>query len=100
MMAEKEYISYEEINSECKKLAYILAGCGFKRIIAVARGGLVPACVLAQFLGIRESAASHWPAMRAKPAANSNVWCRPTSAWTRKRCSWMTFTIPAALTVI
>ena len=54
MMAEKEYISYEEINSECKKLAYILAGCGFKRIIAVARGGLVPACVLAQFLGIRE----------------------------------------------
>ena len=75
-MAEKEYISYEEINSECKKLAYILAGCGFKRIIAVARGGLVPACVLAQFLG------------------------RPTSAWTRKRCSWMTFTIPAALTVI
>ena len=54
MMAEKEYISYEEINSECKKLAYILAGCDFKRIIAVARGGLVPACVLAQFLGIRE----------------------------------------------
>ena len=53
-MAEKEYISYEEINSECKKLAYILAGCDFKRIIAVARGGLVPACVLAQFLGIRE----------------------------------------------
>lgn len=42
MMAEKEYISYEEINSECKKLAYLLAGRGFKRIIAVARGGLVP----------------------------------------------------------
>ncbi len=53
-MAEKEYISYDEINAECKKLAYLLAGKGFKRIIAVARGGLVPACILAQFLNIRE----------------------------------------------
>ncbi len=53
-MAEKEYIGYEEINAECKKLAYLLADQGFKRIIAVARGGLVPACILAQFLGIRE----------------------------------------------
>ncbi len=53
-MAEKEYISYEEINAECKRLAYLLAGKGFERIIAVARGGLVPACILAQFLGIRK----------------------------------------------
>ncbi len=53
-MTEKEYISYREINDECKRLAHLLADCGFKRIIAVARGGLVPACILAQLLDIRE----------------------------------------------
>ena len=53
-MAEKDFISYDEINSECQKLANLLKNEGFERIIAVARGGLVPACILAQMLNIRE----------------------------------------------
>ena len=53
-MADKEYISYEEITNECKKLAMRLKSNGFNKIIAVTRGGMVPACLLAQFLDIRE----------------------------------------------
>lgn len=53
-MADKEFITYEEVNAECAKLAQILKDSNFKRIIAVARGGLVPACILAQMLNIRE----------------------------------------------
>lgn len=53
-MADKEFITYEEVNAECKKLAQILKNNNFKRIIAVARGGLVPACILAQMLNIRQ----------------------------------------------
>ncbi len=52
-MAEKEYISYDEIVEECKKLAGRIKNNNFNKIIAITRGGMVPACLLAQFLDIR-----------------------------------------------
>ena len=52
-MAEKEYISYDEIVEECKKLAERIKNNNFNKIIAITRGGMVPACLLAQFLDIR-----------------------------------------------
>ncbi|MBQ8785818.1 MAG: xanthine phosphoribosyltransferase [Alphaproteobacteria bacterium] len=52
-MAEKEYISYDEIVEECKNLAKRLKNNKFNKIIAITRGGMVPACLLAQFLDIR-----------------------------------------------
>ncbi|MBP3546401.1 MAG: hypothetical protein J6K16_04640 [Alphaproteobacteria bacterium] len=52
-MAEKEYIPYEEIVEECKNLAKCLKNNKFNKIIAITRGGMVPACLLAQFLDIR-----------------------------------------------
>ena len=52
-MAEKEYISYDEIVEECKKLAERIKNNNFNKIIAITRGGMIPACLLAQFLDIR-----------------------------------------------
>jgi len=52
-MSDKEHISYQEIVEECKKLAPLLKAHQFNKIIAITRGGMVPACLLAQLLDIR-----------------------------------------------
>jgi xanthine phosphoribosyltransferase len=53
-MAVKEYISYEEITENCKSIAKQLIKYKFDKIIAVTRGGMVPACLIAQFLNIKK----------------------------------------------
>ena len=53
-MSTKDYISYEEVIKDCKKLAEALKNCEINKIIAVTRGGMVPACLIAELLNIRQ----------------------------------------------
>ncbi len=47
-------LSWDDIHRDCRELARRLAGCGpFTGIVAVARGGLVPAALLARALDLR-----------------------------------------------
>lgn len=53
-MAEKYYISYTKIGERCKEIADSLQDKGIERIVAITRGGMVPACILANLLEIKE----------------------------------------------
>jgi len=53
-MNEWETINFEQIVERCRLLARELKKNNFTKIVAVTRGGLVPAALLAQFLNIRE----------------------------------------------
>jgi xanthine phosphoribosyltransferase len=50
---QRQKISWDEFTVDCHKLVPQLQSQNFKGIVAVARGGLVPAAILAQALGIR-----------------------------------------------
>ena len=52
-MTEKIYITWNEFHQDCKNLAEKLRSGGYNKIIAVSRGGLLPAGVLAYELGIK-----------------------------------------------
>ncbi len=56
-MSEKYYISWEEFHQDAKHLAQKLKNGGYNKIIAVSRGGLLPAGILAYELDIRNSQA-------------------------------------------
>ena len=49
-----ENIKFKEIVGRCRELAKLLKKTGICQIVAVTRGGLVPAAILAQFLGVRK----------------------------------------------
>lgn len=49
-----ENIKFKDIVGSCRKLAQVLKKADINQIVAVTRGGLVPAAILAQFLGIRK----------------------------------------------
>ncbi|MGZ3410258.1 MAG: xanthine phosphoribosyltransferase [Xanthobacteraceae bacterium] len=53
--AEKNFpVSWDEFHRDARALAWRLAGAGpFQAIVAVTRGGLVPAAIVARELGIR-----------------------------------------------
>ena len=53
-MKEKHYISYNKISERCKEIAEELKDKGIDRIVAITRGGMVPACLLANLLNVRE----------------------------------------------
>lgn len=53
-MTEKDYISYSDIEKQCRVLATHIKKSGCNKIVAITRGGMVPACLLAQFLNIRQ----------------------------------------------
>ena len=50
-------VSWDQFHRDCKALAWRLAGAGeeprWKAIVAITRGGLVPAAIIARELGIR-----------------------------------------------
>lgn len=48
------YVSWEALHRACKELAKMLLDGNYTRIVAVSRGGLVPAAILARELNIRE----------------------------------------------
>ncbi len=48
---EKVPVSWEQVVSWCEKIATQLKGKDFKSILAIARGGLVPARILSTLLG-------------------------------------------------
>lgn len=53
-MTKKIYIKWDEFHQHCKKLAEKIKNKGeFNKIVAVSRGGLIPAGVLAYELNIR-----------------------------------------------
>lgn len=53
-MSMKEHINYPDIVKDCRTLAGHIQNRGIAKIVAVTRGGMVPACLLAQFLNIRK----------------------------------------------
>lgn len=55
-MGQKEHISYETFEQDCLALAHHLkeSKAPIKRLVAVTRGGMVPTCLLAQWLNIQE----------------------------------------------
>lgn len=55
MSTEKISLSYSKISIACESIAEKLLAEGFEinRIIAITRGGMVPACILANLLGIK-----------------------------------------------
>lgn len=53
-MSTKEYIEYSEVVRYCRILAGHIQKNGITKIVAITRGGMVPACLLAQFLNIRK----------------------------------------------
>lgn len=55
-MSKEYYISSDTVSKDCKKIAEKLkkTNIKFKRIVAVTRGGMLPACLIAQYLNIRE----------------------------------------------
>ena len=53
-MSTKEHIEYSEVVKHCRILAGHIQHNGIAKIVAVTRGGMVPACLLAQFLNIRK----------------------------------------------
>ena len=57
-MTDKIYISWDEFHRDTKALAEKIRAAGvYNKIIAVSRGGLLPAGILAYELGIRNSQA-------------------------------------------
>lgn len=53
----KEILSFEQVFADCGALAENIKKTGdFTKIVAVTRGGMVPACIVAQILDIREIA--------------------------------------------
>src|ERR1700746_2154746 len=54
-MPEKHFpVSWDEFHRDARALAWRLAGAGpFQAVVAVTRGGLVPAAIVARELGIR-----------------------------------------------
>ncbi len=54
-MTTKVYLSWDQVSEGVKTMYFrtVTPGSGFRRIIAVARGGLIPAVMLAHQLGIR-----------------------------------------------
>ena len=47
-------VSWDELHRDTRALAWLLAECGsWKRVVAIARGGMVPATIVARELGIR-----------------------------------------------
>lgn len=52
-MSAQERISWEEVAELCTELALRLAGQRFDALMGIARGGLVPAALIAQEMGIR-----------------------------------------------
>lgn len=47
-------ISWEQVHRDCKALAWRLVGIGkWERIVGIARGGLIPAAIIARELDIR-----------------------------------------------
>lgn len=53
-METKTYIGWDEFHQHCKKLVQLLKNKGtYNKIVAVSRGGLVPAGILAYELSIR-----------------------------------------------
>lgn len=56
-MTDKEYINYVDFERDCYKLSCALNDSSFgrvKRLVAVTRGGMVPTCLISQWLNIRE----------------------------------------------
>lgn len=53
-MTSREPISWQDVEAMCTDLAGRLRGERFDAILAIARGGLVPAAVLAQELDLRD----------------------------------------------
>ena len=51
---EKDHVSWEDLDRLTERMAERLAGERFDVLLAIARGGLVPAGMLAYRLGIRE----------------------------------------------
>lgn len=52
-MTDKIYVTWNEFHQDCKLLAEKLRSGGYNRIIAISRGGLLPAGVLAYELNIK-----------------------------------------------
>lgn len=55
-MTEKLYLSWEDFHKHCRRLAELIKQSGktYTRILAVSRGGLLPAGILAYELNIRD----------------------------------------------
>lgn len=53
-MSIKEHIEYSEVVEHCRILSGHIQKNGITKIVAITRGGMVPACLLAQFLNIRQ----------------------------------------------
>ncbi len=49
----KEFISFEQICKDCKTLSEHIQAFGADKIVAISRGGLVPAAIIANLLNIR-----------------------------------------------
>ncbi len=54
-MSEKYYISWQDFHQDVKNLAKKLKNKNYNKIIAISRGGLLPAGILAYELDIRNS---------------------------------------------
>lgn len=55
-MTKEFYLSSDSVTKDCKKISQQILQTGIKiaRIVAVTRGGMLPACLIAQYLNIRE----------------------------------------------
>ncbi len=53
-MAQDLHLSWDDLHKDAKQLAASLKGPSWTGIIAVARGGLIPASIIAQELNIRQ----------------------------------------------
>ncbi len=52
-MTDKRFISWEEVDGACQKLAHQLKDYNLQKMLVVTRGGLVPAGILSQHLNIK-----------------------------------------------
>lgn len=69
-MATKIYIGWDEFHQHCKNLVELLKEKGnFTKIVAVSRGGLVPAGILAYELNIRNCETINMSSYDDSPAA-------------------------------
>ena len=53
-MSKKTFLSWENIQEDCKLLAEKLSGNNFSCIIGIANGGMIPATLLAKYLKINK----------------------------------------------
>jgi len=51
---EKVHYTYQQAENDCRVLAKKLSRYNFDWIVTIARGGLVPACILSQLLDIKK----------------------------------------------